>query len=374
MGSAQTDQLASSVIRTNFFRARLVALALLIIHVVLLAVDIARLASGGLAGHPGYRWLFYAHITIVAGLALFAGVAALRPVPEDPAPGKLHDLAWKVLAFFMLYAAAWVSVIDQFIHEQITVYIIAALGIAAAVYMPLRFSVPLFATGHAGFIAALVTVQNNPAVLIADVINASIVVTLAVVISHVLYVQYRRNREHIKVIEEQRETLERLATEDSLTELPNRRSIGERVEQEFERGRRYGPIFAVAFADIDHFKEVNDRHSHAVGDEVLRRVAEVFRSALRAPDVVARYGGEEFLFLFPESNITGAASACEKIRTDLAAYDWEAVAPGLHLTASFGVASSLGHESTEDIIAAADEKLYEAKHAGRNCVCPREVA
>jgi diguanylate cyclase (GGDEF)-like protein len=232
----------------------------------------------------------------------------------------------------------------------------------------------LFGTAHAGFLTALVLVQHDPDLLTADIINSTLVVALAVLISHTLFTQHRRNYRHMAVIEEQSRRLERLATEDSLTKLPNRRSIAERVEQEFERSRRYGPIFAVAFADLDHFKQVNDTYSHAVGDEVLKKVAEIFRSTLRAPDVVARYGGEEFLFLFPESGASGAAAACEKIRADLEAYTWADIAPGLHMTASFGVAANVGHESPAEVIAAADRHLYEAKQGGRNCVCPVEVA
>ena len=218
------------------------------------------------------------------------------------------------------------------------------------------------------FLAALSAVQTDPDSFVAQIINGTLVVALALVISRMLFVQFRRNHEHLQVIEKQRAILARLAREDSLTRLPNRRSVLERVEEEFERSRRYGSVFSVAVADLDHFKRVNDTYAHAVGDEVLKNVARIFRSTLRTPDLVARYGGEEFLFVFPESTLEDARRACDKIREAVAAYSWDGQQPGLRVTTSLGVASSREAESATALIAAADRRLYEAKRAGRNCV------
>lgn len=145
------------------------------------------------------------------------------------------------------------------------------------------------------------------------------------------------------------------------------------MDEEFERSRRYGSVFSVAIADLDHFKRVNDTYTHAVGDEVLTKVARIFRSTLRTPDLVARYGGEEFLFVFPESTLEDARRACEKIREAVGAYSWDEQQSGLHVTTSIGVASSREAESATALIAAADRRLYEAKRAGRNCVRSRAV-
>lgn len=368
MSARRPEGLAADVVRINFERATLYARVLLLLHLVLLVVDVVRLANGTLAEHAGYRLLFYAHIAVAAVLAGFVTVARSRPIAGAAGPDRLHDVAWRLLVVALLVLAGGVSIIDQLIHGQITVYIIGALGISIGAYMPLRFALPLYGLAHAAFITALLFVQRDPDHLVADVINGTLVIALAVFISRTLYTQFRRGQNHLAVIERQRQVLERLATEDSLTGLPNRRSILRRVEEEFERGRRYGPVFSLAIADLDHFKDVNDTYTHTTGDEVLTRVAKLFRSALRTPDVVARYGGEEFLFLFPESTLPEAEQACEKIRAALLEHPWEDIAPGLRVTTSIGVAYSADAETAAELIAAADRNLYAAKRGGRNCV------
>lgn len=367
------DGFHAEIVRTNFLRARLYSLVLLGVHVALIAIDVFRLLDGTLAVHFGYRLLFYAHLSVAAVLAAFTVFAFSRPIDEETGPSRSHDIAWRLVVVLMLLLSAAVSIIDQFIHSQITVYVIGTLGISVGVYLPLRFATTLYIGVHALFLAALSVVETDPDSFIAAIINGTLVIALALVISRMLLVQLRRNHEHMQVIENQRAVLARLAREDSLTSLPNRRSVLERVEEEFERSRRYGSVFSVAIADLDHFKRVNDTYTHAVGDEVLKKVARIFRSTLRTPDLVARYGGEEFLFVFPESTLEDANLACDKIREAVGAYSWDEQQPGLRVTTSLGVASSTEAESATTLIAAADRRLYEAKRAGRNCVRSRAV-
>jgi len=363
-----TDGFHAEIVRTNFLRARLYSLVLFGVHMALIVIDLFRLLDGTLAVHRGYRLLFYAHLSLVAVLAAFAVFAFSRPIDKEETPSRSHDVGWRLVVVLMLLLSAAVSILDQFIHGQITVYVIGALGISVGVYLPPRFAVTLYVVAHTLFLAALSAVQTDPDSFVAQIINGTLVVALALVISRMLFVQFRRNHEHLQVIEKQRAILARLAREDSLTRLPNRRSVLERVEEEFERSRRYGSVFSVAVADLDHFKRVNDTYTHAVGDEVLKNVARIFRSTLRTPDLVARYGGEEFLFVFPESTLADARRACDKIREAVAAYSWDGQQPGLRVTTSLGVASSREAESATALIAAADRRLYEAKRAGRNCV------
>jgi diguanylate cyclase (GGDEF)-like protein len=123
----------------------------------------------------------------------------------------------------------------------------------------------------------------------------------------------------------------------------------------------------VVLADLDEFKEVNDAHGHAVGDEVLRVVAEVLRETLRESDVAGRWGGEEFLLLLPGADEEGAAQLAERVRVALAARSIPSV-PGLRVTASFGVAEYAGETNTEQLLEAADGALYRAKRAGKDRV------
>jgi len=123
-------------------------------------------------------------------------------------------------------------------------------------------------------------------------------------------------------------------------------------------------------ADLDRFKEVNDQFSHMIGDEVLRTLAAILRTNCRSIDVIARYGGEEFLLCFPETALEDAVSVCEKIRQQVENYDWTRIEPSLKVTISFGVAGAPPNNyDVNSLIAAADEKLYQAKSEGRNLVC-----
>ena len=162
--------------------------------------------------------------------------------------------------------------------------------------------------------------------------------------------------------------LERQAKEDALTGLYNRRHADARLREEFVRARRFGHALSVALCDIDNFKRINDTFSHAVGDEVLRTVARLFKGHLREVDTAARFGGEEFLLLFPETAAQGALTACDELRQRVAAFPWDEVAPGLTVTLSIGLSADTGAPDHEKLVALADAKLYEAKRSGKNQV------
>jgi diguanylate cyclase (GGDEF)-like protein len=172
----------------------------------------------------------------------------------------------------------------------------------------------------------------------------------------------------LEVLRRQAEELDRLSREDALTGLFNRRHVDEALALEWERSARFGRDLAVAIADVDHFKAVNDRFSHAAGDEVLRRVARILREGTRAVDVAGRWGGEEFVLLLVETPPDRAAHLCDKLRGAVEAHDWSAIAPGLAVTVSLGVAGNAEAADPAALLAAADARLYQAKRAGRNRV------
>jgi diguanylate cyclase (GGDEF)-like protein len=170
-------------------------------------------------------------------------------------------------------------------------------------------------------------------------------------------------------LRQQSEAFERQAREDELTGLANRRAFDERLATEFARARRSGSSLCLALVDIDHFKQVNDLHSHAVGDRVLRLVAEQMRIQCRGIDSVSRWGGEEFALLFPYTELEDAVLVCDRLRAAIEAMDFSGVAPGLQVTVSIGVASCHGLGQHEKLVSLADKALYRAKQSGRNLVC-----
>jgi len=161
------------------------------------------------------------------------------------------------------------------------------------------------------------------------------------------------------------EELARQAHMDALTGLPNRRGLDAALAHRVgdERAR-----FACVLADIDHFKRINDRYSHLVGDEVLRRVGALMREVVRDGDVAARYGGEEFALLLDRVDGRQAVEVCERLRTRIATQPWGEIVDGLAVTISLGVAMRQAGDSGEALLGRADGCLYAAKAAGRDRV------
>lgn len=155
---------------------------------------------------------------------------------------------------------------------------------------------------------------------------------------------------------------------DSLTGLHNRRYFSELLPQMFELTRRYKNPLSLAFADIDNFKQINDTLFHAGGDRVLTAVAHVLHDNVRQADNVFRLGGEEFAFTMPETELSTAYQACERLRITLAEYNWENIAPGLQVTISIGVADDSDCDSVQEMMLHADTRLYTAKRLGKNRV------
>ena len=162
---------------------------------------------------------------------------------------------------------------------------------------------------------------------------------------------------------------QQLARTDSLTGILNRRHFFSLAEHEFSVAERYGMRASIIIFDIDHFKQVNDRWGHQVGDDVLRRVSHIAREQVRAADVLARYGGEEFIVFLPNSSADEAANVAERIRRDVMSYRIDPERTQAYITVSVGIAErTVETESLDHLIRHADQALYAAKEAGRNCV------
>ncbi len=166
--------------------------------------------------------------------------------------------------------------------------------------------------------------------------------------------------------------VETLAATDQLTRLDNRQACLAVLATEIERANRYGRPLAVALIDIDHFKRVNDTHGHAVGDEVLRQVADVLRATIRSVDTLGRYGGEEFLLVMPETDIEGGVASAEHLRRAVGRAPLAVAAPSggpqVKVTISVGVTGGAGTASLDidQLLREADSALYGAKGLGRD--------
>lgn len=167
----------------------------------------------------------------------------------------------------------------------------------------------------------------------------------------------------------QKDLLQRIALTDPLTGLPNRRAAEERLQKERARTPRDGHGFALALVDLDHFKMVNDRYGHAVGDEVLKAVARRFESGLREGDWVARWGGEEFLFVLHGGTVDEAAGIMERLASQARAAPIQTSVGAISLSFSAGVAAfGVNDSETLPMLEKIDHALYRAKADGRDQV------
>ena len=160
--------------------------------------------------------------------------------------------------------------------------------------------------------------------------------------------------------------LQEQAERDWLTGLHNRRYFARELERLLIEQR--GGWFSLAVVDLDHFKSINDDFGHEIGDQVLIRVAALLCDVIRQSDIVVRSGGEEFLVLMPATEIQAATACCERIRHRIGDEPWEQIATDLAVTASVGVASTDDSDQLSALARSADERLYDAKRAGRNRV------
>jgi diguanylate cyclase (GGDEF)-like protein len=163
--------------------------------------------------------------------------------------------------------------------------------------------------------------------------------------------------------------VERQALVDGLTGLANRRHCDDSLSAEIARAQRLDTPFTLVLADLDDFKAVNDRHGHAVGDDVLRGFASVLRTTVRDTDLAGRWGGEEFLLLLPGTDSAGALHLAERVRTALAERTFRGGAGAtIAVTCSFGVAEHRPGGDGRELLASADRALYRAKREGGNRV------
>ncbi|WP_141096175.1 sensor domain-containing diguanylate cyclase [Lacimicrobium sp. SS2-24] len=172
-----------------------------------------------------------------------------------------------------------------------------------------------------------------------------------------------------ETIRAQAEAMQELSLRDELTGLHNRRYFNQQFRLMHHQAMRYKDPMTLALGDIDHFKLINDRFSHQIGDAVLKQLAKIMQKEVRESDVLARYGGEEFVLLMPQTTGEQAERLLNRIRAEVESYAWESICQGLNVTISFGISDQLQKDMGHSMLVEADNKLYQAKDEGRNRVC-----
>jgi len=182
-----------------------------------------------------------------------------------------------------------------------------------------------------------------------------------------LFFAYRYN-----IMQRHNKELLELARHDQLTGLYNRRMLNESLLDSTAVADRYGRPLSLIFFDIDDFKLVNDQFGHKTGDQTLIKIADLLHKNCRLSDFFGRWGGEEFLIILPESPLNNAEQSAEKLRAEIENYLFDPTLK-LRLTCSFGIAEYQPNESLESFVNRADQALYRAKAAGKNCICKDDI-
>ena len=196
-----------------------------------------------------------------------------------------------------------------------------------------------------------------------------VVAVLALAGCFVLLTYSKNLKSELKIHLKNEEQLHQQAYTDSLTRLLNRRVFDQQLVFAKEKLMRFDELFTLILMDIDHFKQINDKHGHEAGDQVLKKVSEVFTDMTRNTDYCARFGGEEFIILLPHTDLQSASKLAEKIRQHFENLTISlANGSPLQITASFGVAEANHNNIHLDVLSQADTALYKAKESGRNRV------
>jgi len=177
-----------------------------------------------------------------------------------------------------------------------------------------------------------------------------------------------KTRQALQSMQKELSNTRQQLNEDALTGALNRRGMDQTLLREIARAQRNKTPLALAMLDIDHFKQINDKYGHAVGDEALMHFAALTRSILRKSDAFVRYGGEEFVLILPETDARGSRLVLARLQEVVAKFPLRHQDKAIALSFSAGLAQFRADENGHGLLHRADEALYGAKHAGRNCI------
>lgn len=329
------------------------------------SVNEALWRQGVLAAHAGML-VFY------AVLALVAWYLARRPELV-----RLRQLSVSVAVIGTLGFAALLSAIDQLVTSNITPLLIGCTLVALVfLHRPLS-ALWLFSLTLALFLFGIQQTQSAPAVLLSNQVNGLSSCAIGLLLAWLQWrnfiqinTQKQRLQAQAKLLEEQNYTLSYLAEHDPLSGLLNRRAFNHIVERELLRCQRTRQPLCLLLLDLDHFKAINDRFGHPLGDAVIKRMATLLSSQVRGLDSLARLGGEEFMLLLSDCDREQGLQIAEKLRqlieSQLQVVDGKAVAVTVSIGMSYLDAGQLS--SYDSLYVASDRALYSAKQEGRNRV------
>lgn len=313
----------------------------------------------------------WAHAVMAVLMGAVGGLT--RRAQAQPEVKGLGRWLPEVTSLGVLLWAVALTLMDQAIGSGISAFINASLAVGMVLLLRPRTTLLLQLSAWLVLAWLLGWTTDDPARLTTLRMNAATACALALLVSTLLWRRYvqaellqRALADTNRQLEQQRAELETLATRDPLTGVFNRREFVHRAQQALAQAQRHGHELAVLMVDLDHFKSVNDRFGHPVGDEVLRQVTHLMQQNVRQTDCLARLGGEEFALLLPCTPASNALHLADKLRQKLADTPIEPL--GEPITASLGLSCLAAgqHLTLDTLLQRADQALYRAKELGRN--------
>lgn len=372
LNSEQQQEIASNVSVTNWKRMRVFMGFTLLFEILLLVFnDINAIKVSA----PEDLWLAQSYLALhlVIGITSLLGIILFTVFLRKNLDRKfVTDYFSPALSLVILVCLSIITGLDQIKSGDISVFVINLLVCSVLVIAPLRISFFLFTIPFGVFIAELFIYQPDIAIRNAHIINGGIFWIAVLILSKFMYDnQVSHVFKNIK-LKEANEKLLLLSMHDPLTNLSNRRSFETQIAHELALIRRFNQHSSLILMDIDHFKAVNDRFGHAIGDCVLVKVAEFLQRNIREVDLACRWGGEEFLLLITRTEPDAVMAIAQRLCKDLAKMPVDVDGQTIYITASFGVSLLTVHGTEGDDFQTcyklADQALYTAKQNGRNQV------
>jgi diguanylate cyclase (GGDEF)-like protein len=312
-------------------------------------------------------WLSAIFISTVFRLVLFLTYRRIKP--QKPSILKWELPYYTTLIFSSLVwglGAVLITYNEAFVYQVITFYFLMGMaGGALAVYSSIRyFAISTLAALLIPSSLWFFAQQNQTTLLMA--VAATIFFLSAIRSTKILINTLHRTFNLSHELSLARDTAERLARTDALTELNNRRAFTELSEVQIQYCNRYQQPISLLLLDVDYFKKINDQFGHASGDAALQQLSMILKKTVRSSDICGRIGGEEFAILLPHTDLIEATVVAEKIRLSIETTHISFSERDFSMTVSIGVATDI--YDLELLLKAADQAMYSAKQAGRNQV------
>jgi diguanylate cyclase len=363
----QYQEIASSIAVNNWKRLRIFMVFTFFFETLLITFyDIPNIKNAEL----GSLWLPQAYfiLHLIIGISAFLGIIFYSVFLNKRLDKKTRiDLFTPAQALSIMVCLSVITGLDQIKTGDISVFVINLLLTSVMVLVPGWLSLILFTVPFGVLTVGLFTYQPDVAIRNAHMINGFIFWIAVLIISKFMYDNHVSHIIKNIKLEEANQKLKILSLHDPLTNLANRRNFEEQIQHEMANVKRFNQHSWLILVDIDHFKNINDRFGHAIGDCVLKNVAELLQKNIRDVDLACRWGGEEFLLLITRTEQDEIMVVAERLCKDLAGTPFLINDQTISVTASFGIAPL----AADDFIACyqqADQALYFAKHHGRNQV------